>query len=69
MRKEYCEINTVGELRKFIKELPDDMPVVRHTDGYYKVHLIGAGAFVGDLPMGDARPVQTETQNVMCLYA
>lgn len=69
MRKEHCEIQTVGELRKFINGLPDDMPVVRLTDGYYKVNLIGVGAFVGDLPMGDERPVQTNVQNVMRLSA
>lgn len=69
MRKEYCELKTVGDLREFIRELPDDMPVVRLTDGYYQVNVVGIGAFVGDLQMGDSRPVQTDNQNVMRLHA
>lgn len=69
MRKEHCAISTVGELRRFIEELPEEMPVVRLTEGCYQVNLAGVFAFVGDLPMGDERPVQKHVQTVMCITA
>ncbi len=69
MRMEHCEIRTVADLRSFIDELPDDMPVVRLTEGYLQVNSVGVSAFVGDLPMGDERPVQKHVQTVMRITA
>ncbi len=53
MRKEFREVSTVAELRAFIADLPDDMPVGRMTNGHYQVNKIGdIGVFVGELPIG-----------------
>lgn len=53
MRKECTEFSTVGELRRFIADLPDTMPVCRLTNGHYQVHLIGGVfGFAGELPIG-----------------
>ena len=50
MRKEYTEFLTVGDLRRYIADLPDEMPICRLTKGYYQVNLIGGvGGFVREL--------------------
>lgn len=53
MRKEHTTIATVGDLRAFIDGVPDDMPIGRLTDGYYKVNKTGdVGAFIGQVAVG-----------------
>ena len=65
IRRESTEIKTVADLRKIIDGLPDDMPVCRRTDGYFKINTVGdVSAFVGDLSLnGD----QNEPTNVLQL--
>ena len=64
IRRELKEIITVGELRKYIEALPDDMPVCRLTNGYYKVHRNSdVTAFVGSIHLGDDK----KTTNALLL--
>lgn len=69
MRKEHCEVKTVGELRAFIADLPDDMQIFRLTKGMYQVNLNDVGVFVGELRIGDGRPHQTEAITAMRINA
>lgn len=60
MRKELREIGTVGELKSFIADLPDAMPIGRTTDGYYKINKVGdVSFFVGEMPIGHVEIPQT----------
>ncbi len=53
MRKEVKEIGTVGELKSWLSDIPDDMPIGRQTNGHYQVNRIGdVSFFVGSLPIG-----------------
>jgi hypothetical protein len=53
MRKEHTVLQTVGDLRKFLDGLPEDMPVVRQTRGHYQIYKSGdVAGFVGRLPIG-----------------
>jgi hypothetical protein len=69
MRKEHCELKTVGELRAFIADLPDEMPILRLTKGYYQVNVNDVSAFVGEIRIGDDRPEQSETVTAMRICA
>lgn len=53
MRKESKEIETVGELKEWLKDVPDSTPIGRLTDGYYKINKVGdVSFFVGEMPVG-----------------
>lgn len=56
MRKESKQIGTAGELKEWLKDVPDDTPIGRLTDGYYKIYKIGdVSFFVGETPVGMPR--------------
>lgn len=53
MRKEHTTIGTVGELKEYLKDIPDDTPIGRTTNGHYQVNKTGdVGFFLGTLPIG-----------------
>lgn len=53
MRKEHKEVTTVGDLKAYLDGVPDDMPIGRLTDGYYKINKTGdVGVFIGEMPIG-----------------
>lgn len=53
LRKESREIKSVGDLKRFIADLPDDLPIGRATEGHHRINRIGeVSFFVGALPIG-----------------
>jgi hypothetical protein len=48
MLKEYTVIKTVGELKQWIADVPDNTPIGRLTEGYYQINKIGDVAFYVD---------------------
>lgn len=53
MRKECREIKTVGELKDWLKDVPDSTPIGRTTNGYYSINKIGdVSFFIGEMPIG-----------------
>lgn len=68
MRKESKTVETVGDLRAYIEGVPDDTPIGRLTDGYYKVNKVGdVGVFLGELPVG--RPGEEVQQVILRISA
>jgi hypothetical protein len=52
-RKECVQIGTVGELKTWLADLPDELPIGRKTNGYYQINTTGdVSFFVGHLPIG-----------------
>jgi hypothetical protein len=52
-RKECVQLDTVGELKAWLAELPDELPIGRMTNGYYRINITGdVSFFVGHLPVG-----------------
>ena len=52
MRKESTIISTVGQLRDYLKDLPDDTPIVRQTNGYNTVLKDDVSFFYGVVNAG-----------------
>jgi hypothetical protein len=51
--KKCVQIGTVGELKNWLADLPDELPIGRMTNGYYQINVIGdVSFFVGYLPIG-----------------
>jgi hypothetical protein len=59
MRKEHTEFQTVGELRAFLADVPDELPICHLTNGYYTINKIGGvSGFVGELDIGHEREMR-----------
>lgn len=66
MFKEYTEIKTVGELKQWIADVPDNTPIGRLTEGYYQVNKIGdVGFYVDKVGVTAAGEINKETPMVI----
>lgn len=66
MFKEYTEIKTVGELKQWIADVPDNTPIGRLTEGYYQLNKIGdVGFYVDKVGVTATGEINKETPMVI----
>ena len=60
MLKPSKTISTVGELKEWLHDVPDDTPISRTSIGFYDIEIIGdVSFFVGELPIGLTKEFKT----------